>query len=262
MKRYEDMTPDEYIDSVGRMVSERLPADHPFFERLEKGEYSIQQIQKMAYQMLYWFNHAVRGLGNTIKSNMDQDARTSLLENLIDEETEDRCGHAAHYVLAQEFAEACGFDQQELERLNSHRYLRAHPKLEESMEDMAHLGSCSEGVLSIASGMLGGEGSLPAFYQRLYPPLKKYYGFTDEELEIFIIHIEGDTEHMEEGKKLVRRYCTTQVQRDHFMDLARSWRDRVWESWDAVWDAMELDLPQDIYPRHSMFSSRGRREAA
>ena len=261
-KQYVDMTPQKFIDSVMAMVSERLPVDHPFFERLERGEYSEEQIQKMAYQMLFWFNHAVRSLGTTIMKNMDQEARTALLENLIDEETEDRCGHAAHYVLAQEFAEACGFDRDDTENLNTHGYMRAHPKLEESFEDLATLGLREEGVIAIASGMLGGEGSLPAFYARLYPPLMKYYGFSEEELAIFIIHIEGDTEHMNEGKKLISRYCKTQEQRERVMSLARDCRDRVWESWDAVWEAMELDLPQDVYPRHAMFANRARQEAA
>lgn len=261
-RNYAAMTPNEYVDCVMTMVNEREPVDHPFFERLERGEYSVEQIQKMAYQMLFWFNHAVRGLGTTIMSHMDQGARTSLLENLIDEETEDRCGHAAHYVLAQEFAEACGYDHDEIETFNTHQYMRAHPKLEESMEDMARTGLTAEGVFSISSGMLGGEATLPAFYARLYPPLMKYYGFTEEELAIFIVHIEGDTEHMEEGKSLARRYCVTQEQRENFMDLARNWRDRVWESWDAVWEAMELDLPQDVYPRHAMFASRERQQAA
>ena len=261
-KAYVDMTPDEYIDCVMAMVNERLPIDHPFFEKLERGEYTVEQIQKMAYQMLFWFNHAVRGLGAAIMSNMDLGARTSLMENLIDEETEDRCGHAAHYVLAQEFAEACGFDRDEIEKFNTHRFMRAHPKLEESMEDMARSGTNTEGAISIAAGALGSEAPLPAFYARLYPPLMKYYGFSEDELAIFIIHIEGDTEHMEEGKSLVRRYCATQEQRERFMDLARNWRDRLWESWDAVWEAMELNLPQDVYPRHAMFANRERQKAA
>ena len=184
------------------------------------------------------------------------------MENLIDEETEDRCGHAAHYVLAQEFAEACGFDAEEIENHNTNSTLRAHPKLEEAFEDMATFGVKEEGALTMAAGMVGGESTLPDFYTRLYPPLMKYYGFSEEELAIFIIHIEGDTEHMEEGKSLVRRYCVTQEQRERFMETARFVRDRQWETWDAVWEAMDLDLPQDVYPRHAMFANRDRQKAA
>ena len=250
-RRYAYMTPDEYIDGVMAMVGERVPVDHPFFEKLERGEYSREQVQKMAYQMLFWFNHAVRNIGASLMHHMPQGARESIMENLIDEETEERCGHAAHYVLAQEFAEACGYDRDEIEAFNTHRRLRAHPKLEEAFEDMATFGIKEEGALAMAAGMLGGESPLPEFYERLYPPLIKYYGFTEEELAIFIIHIEGDTEHMEEGKSLVRRFCVTQEQRERFMDVARVVRDRLWESWDAVWEAMELDLPQDVYPRYT-----------
>ena len=261
-KRYEDMTPDEYVEGVVTMVNERVPVDHPFFDRLERGEFSREQIQKMAYQMLFWFNHAVRPIGAALMHHMAQGARESIMENLIDEETEDRCGHAAHYVLAQEFAEACGFDAEEIENHNTNSTLRAHPKLEEAFEDMATFGVKEEGALTMAAGMVGGESTLPDFYTRLYPPLMKYYGFSEEELAIFIIHIEGDTEHMEEGKSLVRRYCVTQEQRERFMETARFVRDRQWETWDAVWEAMDLDLPQDVYPRHAMFANRDRQKAA
>ena len=256
-----DMTPNEFVDVVIDMVKERAPVDHPFFERLEKGELSIEQIQKMAYQMLFWFNHAVRPIGTVIKQNMDYPARLALMENMIDEETEDRCGHAAHYVLCQEFAEACGFDAKEIEAHNTTSRLRAHPKLEEAMEDMVTNGIRDEGPLVMAAGAMA-EFTLPEFYARLFPPLKKHYGFTDEELEIFIIHIEGDEAHGDEGLNLIRNYAKSPDQRRRFYEMCKFTRDRHWETWEAVWEAVDMDLPQDFYPRHPMFSNRKQKKAA
>ena len=122
-----DMTPDEFVEAVMEMVFERPLVDHPFLDRLERGEISRAQIAKSCYQMLYHFNHAVRCVGAALSQNMDRAARTSIMENLIDEETEFRCGDASHYALAMDFGEACGYDRGEIERTNIDGTLRAHP---------------------------------------------------------------------------------------------------------------------------------------
>ena len=47
--------------------------------------------------------------------------------------------------------------------------------------------------------MVGAEALLPDMYTRLGNGLQGYFPFTDDDLDIFITHIEGDTQHMEEG---------------------------------------------------------------
>lgn len=243
-----NMTPDQFVDAVMKMVNERSLGEHPFFARMEAGEISREQINKICYQMLYYYNNSVRNIGSCLMHNMDRGARTAIMENLIDEETEERCGHAAHYVLALEFAEACGYDRKEAEEANKKGKIIPHPQLEEGLEDVARFGTREEPALAMAAGMVGGEALLPDFYIRLVPALKRY-GFTDKDLDIFIVHIEGDLEHAEEGRKLIRAYANTPEQRQRFYSIARFVRDRLFESWDAVFQAADLDLPQAIYPK-------------
>ena len=100
----------------------------------------------------------------------------------------------------------------------------------------------------MAAGMVGAESLLPDFYIRMVPALKRY-GFTDKDLDIFIVHIEGDLEHAEEGLKLIRAYADTPERRQRFYSICEFVRDRLWEAWDAVFQAADLDLPQAVYPK-------------
>jgi len=238
-----DMTPDQFVDAVTNMVNERLLSSHPLFARLDGGEITREQINKICYQMMYYYNNSVRNIGSCLMHNMDRGARTAIMENLIDEETEERCGHAAHYVLALEFAEACGYNRKEIEEANKKGLLKPHPQLEEAMEGIVRFGIHEEPALGMAAAMVGGEALLPDFYMRLVPALRKL-GFSDKDLDIFIVHIEGDLEHAEEGKKLIRAYANTPEQRRRFYSIARFVRDRLWECWDAVFKSADLALPQ------------------
>ena len=239
-----DMTPDEYVEAITRMVNERAVAKHPFFRRLERGEVTAEQIMKVCYQMMYYYNNSVRNIGSCLMHNMDRGARTAIMENLIDEETEERCGYAAHYAIALDFAEACGFRREEVETANRDGRLKPVPQLEEALEDIATFGRREEPALTMAAGMVGGESLLPDFYMRLVPLLRENFGFTDQDLDIFIVHIEGDLEHAEEGRKLIRAYANTPERRQRFYTMARFVRDRLWEAWDGVFKAADLDLPQ------------------
>lgn len=243
------MTADEYIDIIDNMVKERWLADHPFLDRLDRGEISREQIDKIAYQMMFYYNNTLRMLGSVLAKNMDFTARNAIMENMIDEETEARCGYAAHYIIALDFAAACGYNKADIEEANTKDVLRAHPQLEDALRELGEIGLAEEPAMAMASGMVGGEGMLPDLYIRMVQALKKYYDFTDEELDIFIVHIEGDIEHSNEGRKLVAHYAKTPEQRLHFYKVCEYARDRLYEAWDGVFRSADLDLPQAVYPR-------------
>lgn len=243
-----EMTPDQYAELVFGAVNEQRLCDHPFFDRLERGEVTIDDLQRSCYQMMWYYNNSVRNIGLALAAHMDNAARHAIVENMIDEETEMRCGEAAHYVLALKFARAIGFDTEEIEGANKKGTLRPDPELEYAMESALRIGYHEEGALVIAAGMVGAEALLPDMYTRLVNGLRKSFSFTDDDLDIFIIHIEGDTEHMEEGRELVKSYATSPEQRAHFMRLALFTRDRFYECWDAIWAAGERKLPQSVYP--------------
>ncbi len=250
-----DMSADAFVSVVEEMVNQKKLCDHPFLERLERGDVTREQINKVCFQMMYYYNNSVRNIGSCLMHNMDRGARTAIMENLIDEETEERCGYAAHYVIALDFAEACGYDRKQIEEANKRGDIKPHPALEEGLEDVARFGTREEPALAMAAGMVGAESLLPDFYIRMVPALKQY-GFTDKELDIFIVHIEGDLEHAAEGRKLIRAYADTPERRQRFYSICEFVRDRLWEAWDAVFQAADLDLPQAVYAKKKKSASK------
>ena len=56
--------------------------------------------------------------------------------------------------------------------------------------------------------MVALEGQLPTLYPRYVEAMRKM-GFTEDDLEFFHVHIEGDTEHAHVGLELTQRYATT-----------------------------------------------------
>ena len=243
------MSADEYIVIIDSMVKEKWLANHPFLDRLDRGEVSREQIDKIAYQMMFYYNNTLRMLGSVLAKNMDSPARYAIMENMIDEETEERCGYAAHYIIALDFAVACGYDRAAIEAANTKEELRAHPQLEDALMELGRIGLGANPALAMASGMVGGEAMLPDLYIRMVQAMKKHFDFTDEELDIFIVHIEGDLEHSAEGRKLVRHYAKTPEDRLAFYKVCEYARDRVYEAWDGVFRAADLNLPQAVYPR-------------
>ena len=199
--------------------------------------------------MMFYYNNSLRGLGSVMARHMDSHTRYALMENLIDEETEERCGYAAHYVIALDFAEACGYNRAEIEEANTKEVLRPHPQLEDALLELGGFGLDGNPSLALAGAMVGGEGLLPDLYIRMVQGLKKHFGFTDKELDIFIVHIEGDIQHSNEGRRLARVYAKTPEERMRFYSVCQAARDRVYEAWDGVFRAADLDLPQAVHPR-------------
>ncbi|MGZ8761660.1 MAG: CHAT domain-containing protein, partial [Aeromicrobium sp.] len=107
----------------------------------------------------------------------DSDARDFLLENIIEEES-----GVKHVDLLIRFAEACGVSRKEVEtkqQLPTTRGLTAW--CYETSQRPFHIA---------AAGLLVGlESQVPGIYQRNLPPLKTLYGFSDHEVENFILKI-------------------------------------------------------------------------
>ena len=56
--------------------------------------------------------------------------------------------------------------------------------------------------------MVALEGQLPTLYPKYVDAMRKM-GFTEDDMEFFHVHIEGDTEHAHVGLELTARYATT-----------------------------------------------------
>jgi len=62
---------------------------------------------------------------------------------------------------------------------------------------------------------------VPAIYSKTTPPLIEKYGFTEEEVTFFSLHIVADQEHGDRGYEIVEKYVTSDEQRKTCVGLVR-----------------------------------------
>ena len=64
-------------------------------------------------------------------------------------------------------------------------------------------------VVAIAGLVVGLESQVPSIYRRQAPTLREKYGFSDEEMEFFDLHIVSDEIHGERGYQIVLEHANT-----------------------------------------------------
>lgn len=135
---------------------------------------------------------------NTPESQTE--SKDFLLQNMYEEEI----GGDRHTDLLIRFAEACGTTRERVENpdnmspttrgLQSWCYaiaMREHP------------------VVAVAALVVGLESQVPSIYRKQTPVLREQYGFTDEEVEFFDLHIVSDEIHGERGYQIVLEQANT-----------------------------------------------------
>lgn len=128
------------------------------------------------------------------------EAKDFLLHNMFEEEVAgDR-----HTDLLIRFAEACGTTRERVQNPNNMsattRALQAWCYGVAMREDP---------IVSVAGLVVGLESQVPSIYRKQAPQLRKKYGFTDEEIEFFDLHIVSDEIHGERGYQIVLEHANT-----------------------------------------------------
>ena len=138
---------------------------------------------------------------------------TSSLENITEEEgVTGQAGYPAirHTKLLLDFGEHCGMPRQEvLDAQVNGELLPETLGLQAWCENQAR----KPFVEALAALLVGLESQVPQIYSKTTPPLIEKYGFTEEEVIFFSLHIVADQEHGERGYEIVERYATTDESR-------------------------------------------------
>ena len=71
-------------------------------------------------------------------------------------------------------------------------------------------------------GPAGGlESQVPQIYKRTTPPLVEHYGFNEEDIVFFRLHIVADTEHGKRGYEIVERLANTEEKKEACLRAVR-----------------------------------------
>ena len=117
---------------------------------------------------------------------------------------EEEIGGDRHTDLLIRFAEACGTTR---ERVMDPDNMSATTR---GLQSWCYAVAMREDpIVAVAGLVVGLESQVPSIYRRQTPTLREKYGFTDEEVEFFDLHIVSDEIHGERGYQIVLEHATT-----------------------------------------------------
>jgi len=202
-------------------VKQRHSAVHPWSEAWSAGRLNRRLLGEWVKQHYHFVTPTSRMIGNIYVNCEVQEVCEFLLENVSEEEgLSGQAGFPAvrHAELLLDFAEHCGFTRQEI--------LDAEVNGEVLPETLGLQGWCFQQsrrpfVEAIAAILVGLESQVPTIYSKTTPPLLEKYGFTEDEVTFFRLHIVADTEHGNKGYEIVEKYAVTAEQRARCLMLVK-----------------------------------------
>ena len=154
------------------------------------------------------------------------DAKDFTLQNMYEEEIAgDR-----HTDLLIRFAEACGTTRERVEDPNN----MAPTTL--GLQSWCYSVAARENfVVATAALVVGLESQVPDIYRKQTPALRETYGFTDEEIEFFDLHIVSDEIHGERGYKIVLECADTPELQQRCLEIVRTGAKMRRMYMDGLW---------------------------
>ena len=187
-----------------RRIEGRRHSDYPMVNMIRAGTATREQIGYLAV-LFYHFTKVTPQVLSTIHSRCDdRRIRRRIMDTLIDEDTELRCGSKGHDELALDFATRfTGLSAAEVENFPVPQCIRDMVayrfKVARDMPIAVALGN--SGIAS--------ESHAPEMCRLISDGLREHYGVRDEDQESWIVHIEGDEDHSSTAFKVVLDKVTT-----------------------------------------------------
>lgn len=231
------LSKEEFLAEMERRFEGKRHSDYQMVKTIADGSATREQIGYLAV-LFYHFTKWTPQVISTIHSRCDsREIRRRIMDTLIDEDTELRCGSAGHDMLAMEFATRfTGMTEAQVE---------AHP-VPKPIQDMTayRFKVAREMPVTIALGNSGvaSESHAPEMCRMISDGLREHYDVKDEDQESWIVHIEGDEEHSETALRTVLEFCDTRELQDQMLWCI----DEYLTHWGNFWNECiegELSAP-------------------
>ena len=221
---------DRYLKEMQARFEDKRHSDYPIIKAISVGTASPAQIGYLGV-IFYHFTKWTPQVLSTIHSRCeDREIRRQIMDTLIDEDTELRCGSAGHDKLAMDFATRfTGMTEDEIE---------AHHVPDCVREMTAYRFKVAREmpvVIALGNSGVASESHAPEMCRLISDGLRRYYGVKDEDQESWIVHIEGDEEHSETALKTVLEYCVTRDLQEKMLWCI----DEYLKHWGKFWRACE-----------------------
>lgn len=215
------MAKSSFRQALEEAIEQRHSAVHPWSEAWTSGKLDRCMLGEWVKQHFHYVSHFAEWVAVAYANCPHPDVQHFLLENITEEEGLVGMAGAApvrHSDLLLEFGEVCGMPRAEV--------LNAQTKGELLPETLGLQSWCTvqsrKPFVEALSGLLIGlESQVPRIYSKTTPPLLEKYGFSEDEVTFFSIHILADVEHGEKGFEIVEKYATTHQQKTECVRIVR-----------------------------------------
>lgn len=205
----------DFRTQLEEAVAGRHSQQHPFSRLWMEGALTKRQLGEWVRQHYHYVGHFSEWLGTMFGDCDDQEVRDFLLQNMWEEEL----AAARHTDLLLRFGEACGMTANDVISAQSQGTLL--PSTEAFASWCRMVASKYPTWEAAAALIVGLESQTPAIYQRQVPVMEEKYGFDEDELEFFYIHITSDVVHGERGYQIVERYADTPAKQSRAIQLVQ-----------------------------------------
>jgi pyrroloquinoline quinone (PQQ) biosynthesis protein C len=224
------LTRDDFLDAMKSRLKGKEHSSFPIVQAIAKGTATREQIGFLAV-VFYHFTKVTPQVLSSIHARCeDRRIRRAIMDTLIDEDTELRCGSKGHDALAMDFATRfTGWSEADVEIFDRPQWLR-------DMVDY-RFKVARELPIPIALGNSGiaSESHAPEMCRLISDGLRDHYGVKDEDQESWIVHIDGDEDHSDTAFKVVLDNCqTAELQQQMFWCI-----DEYTRHWANFWRACE-----------------------
>jgi pyrroloquinoline-quinone synthase len=196
------MNPDEFRTALEDAIKGKSANKSPFSLAWASGKLSRDHLSRWAENHYHYVGPFADYLGYIYARMPEQyvEAKDFLLANMYEEEI----GGDRHTDLLIRFGEACGTSR---ERMTDQENMSPTTR---GLQSWCYAVAMREDpIVAVAGLVVGLESQVPSIYRKQTPTLRDSYGFTDEEVEFFDLHIVSDEIHGERGYQIVLEHART-----------------------------------------------------
>lgn len=193
---------DEFRTALENAIKGKSANQSPFSLAWAGGTLSREHLARWAENHYHYVGPFADYLGYLYARTPDHmtEAKDFLLANMYEEEI----GGDRHTDLLIRFGEACGTSRERIVDADN-----MSPTTRALQSWCYAVAMREDPVVAVAGLVVGLESQVPSIYRKQTPTLRDKYGFSDEEVEFFDLHIVSDEIHGERGYQIVLEHANT-----------------------------------------------------
>ena len=196
------MNPEEFRTALEGAIAGKSANKSPFSIAWAAGKLTRDHLARWAENHFHYVGPFADYLAYVYARLPEQytEAKDFMLANMYEEEI----GGDRHTDLLIRFAEACGTTAARVKDPDN-----MSPTTRGLQSWCYAVAMREDPIVAVAALVVGLESQVPSIYRRQTPTLRDKYGFSDEEVEFFDLHIVSDEIHGERGYQIVLEHANT-----------------------------------------------------